>query len=196
MNGMGSDDAIPLDTLKESYCLIERAADSIESFFTLAEEGSEVEIVSKDRLTSRINRIRSRRPIITETKEAALPPGMEHLKNLYVHSIYTDGSWLTKHSLSSLLLGNSESVTAGAMVLHTNRGLLTVKINLDIDTRSAYDAEVISLLLAHELSAGMRDVKVWSDCESAIRCLNGGGLVLTDNSSQVGRSLQTYNSSR
>ena len=71
MKGMGSDDAIPLDTLKESYCLIERAADSIESFFTLAEEGSEVEIVSKDRLTSRINRIRSRRPIIPETKEAA-----------------------------------------------------------------------------------------------------------------------------
>jgi hypothetical protein len=60
--------------------------------------------------------------------------------------------------------------------LHTNRGLLTVKINLDVDTRSAYDAEVIALLLAHELSAGAREVKVWSDCESAIKCLNGGGL--------------------
>ena len=61
------------------------------------------------------------------------------------------------------------------MVLHTNRGLFTIKIDLDVDTKSAFDAEVISLLLAHEMSSSRR-INIWSDCSSAIKCLNGGGL--------------------
>jgi hypothetical protein len=46
---------------------------------------------------------------------------------------------------------------------------------MDLETNSAYDAEVISLLVAHEMSKD-RTVKIWSDCSSAIKCLNGGGL--------------------
>jgi hypothetical protein len=46
---------------------------------------------------------------------------------------------------------------------------------MDLETNSAYDAEVISLLVAHELAKD-RPVKVWTDCSSAIKCLNGGGL--------------------
>jgi hypothetical protein len=50
-----------------------------------------------------------------------------------------------------------------------------VKVDLDVDVRSAFDAEVISLVIAHEM-AGQRNVNIWSDCNSAIKCLNGGGL--------------------
>jgi hypothetical protein len=72
-------------------------------------------------------------------------------------------------------LNQGEIKAGGAIVLHTNRGLLTVKVTMDVDIRSAFDAEVISLLIAHEMSGG-KDVTIWSDCNSAIKCLNGGGL--------------------
>jgi hypothetical protein len=42
---------------------------------------------------------------------------------------------------------------------------------MDIDCDSAYDAELISLLIAHEV-AGSRTVTVWSDCEAAMKRLN------------------------
>jgi hypothetical protein len=97
------------------------------------------------------------------------------LSGLYFHSIYTDGSWQVKHTLSSLLLNRGVVETAGAIVLHTNRGLFPVKIEMDVETNSAYDAEVVALLVAHELAKD-RVVKIWTDCSSAIKCLNGGGL--------------------
>ncbi len=71
---------------------------------------------------------------------------------LFFHSIYMDGSWRVKHTLSSLLLNIGEVETAGAIVLHTNRGLFPIKVEMDLETNSAYDAKVISLLVAHELS--------------------------------------------
>ena len=80
-----------------------------------------------------------------------------------------------KHTLSSLLLNRGEVETAGSIVLHTNRGLYPVRVDMDVETNSAYDAEVVSLLIAHELARD-RVVKICSDCSSAIKCLNGGGL--------------------
>ena len=34
---------------------------------------------------------------------------------------------------------------------------------------------LVSLVIAHEIS-GCRETTIWSDCNSAIKCLNGGGL--------------------
>ena len=46
---------------------------------------------------------------------------------------------------------------------------------MDIDVCSAYEAELVSLLIAHELSKG-RAVTIWTDCEAAMKRLNGAGL--------------------
>jgi hypothetical protein len=100
---------------------------------------------------------------------------MTNFEGLFFRSMYTDGSWARSHSLHSLLLNQGVVKTGGASVIHTNRGLLTVKISMDVDVKSAFDAEVVSLLIAHEI-AGNREVAIWSDCNSAIKCLNGGGL--------------------
>ena len=77
--------------------------------------------------------------------------------------------------MASLLLGNGKVKTAGALVLHTLRGMVNVKVIMDIDVCSAYEAELVSLLIAHELSKG-RAVTIWTDCEAAMKRLNGAGL--------------------
>jgi hypothetical protein len=100
---------------------------------------------------------------------------MDEIRQLHFHSIYTDCFWSKSHTLSSLLLNTGSVHSGGAIVLHTPRGLFTVKVDLDIEIKSAFDAEVISLLLAHEISSNRR-TNIWSDCSSAIKCLNGGGL--------------------
>jgi hypothetical protein len=46
---------------------------------------------------------------------------------------------------------------------------------MDIETKSAYDPEVISLLIASEIARD-RKISIWTDCSAAIKCLNGGGL--------------------
>jgi hypothetical protein len=60
-------------------------------------------------------------------------------------------------------------------VLHTSRGLVTIKVEMDVEVKSAYDPEVISLLIASEIARD-RKISIWSDCSAAIKCLNGGGL--------------------
>ena len=95
--------------------------------------------------------------------------------DFYIHSIYTDGSWAVKHTISSFLLNTGEVSTAGAIILHTNRGLITVKVNMDLDSTSAFEPEVLSLLIAHEIARG-RKINIWTDCQAAIKTLNGGKL--------------------
>jgi hypothetical protein len=53
--------------------------------------------------------------------------------------------------------------------------MVNVKVIMDIDVHSAYEAELVSLLIAHELSKG-RPITIWTDCESAMKRLNGAGL--------------------
>ena len=53
--------------------------------------------------------------------------------------------------------------------------MITIRVDMDLDTVSAYEPEVLSLLIAHEIVRD-RKVNIWTDCQSAIRTLNGGGL--------------------
>jgi hypothetical protein len=53
--------------------------------------------------------------------------------------------------------------------------MIAIKVNMDIDTVSAFEPEVISLLIAHEIVKG-RNVPIWTDCQSAIKTLNSGNL--------------------
>ena len=53
--------------------------------------------------------------------------------------------------------------------------MILVRITMDIASGSAYDAEVISLLVAHEI-AGDRPIDIWSDCEAAMKRLRSRNL--------------------
>ena len=57
----------------------------------------------------------------------------------------------------------------------SNRGMLTIKVVMDIEVGGAFEAELVSLLIAHELSNNRR-ITIWTDCEAALKRLNGGGL--------------------
>jgi len=92
--------------------------------------------------------------------------------NTYFTEAYTDGSWKVENTVSSFLLGCGKPTTAGAIVLKTLRGLLTIKVNMDIDVKGAFESEVVSLMIAHELSNG-RSTTIWTDCEAAIKSLSG-----------------------
>jgi hypothetical protein len=128
--------------------------------------------VEKTILSSKIVEVRNRRPdrhshsITTHT----VPPSLE---NMFFMEAYTDGSWMVQHSLSSFLLGNSTPMTAGAVVLRTTRGMVTIRVEMDINSKSAFESEVVSLLIAHELSNG-RPTNIWTDCEAALKALCGG----------------------
>ena len=65
--------------------------------------------------------------------------------------------------------------TAGALAVLTNRGLILIRITMDIISGSAYDAEVVSLLITHEI-AGKRSIDIWSDCEAAMKRLRSRNL--------------------
>ena len=115
-----------------------------------------------------------RTPTITHPQPPS-DPELQLFDDYYIHSIYTDGSWAVKHTLSSFLLNAGEVSTAGAIVLHTNRGLITVKVDMDLDTSSAFEPEVLSLLIPHEISRGEK-INIWTDFQFAIKTLNGGKL--------------------
>jgi hypothetical protein len=172
---MGSEVKITMVELLESVILVERSPDKVISTHKIAQEGPALNIVELEALSSTVVTTRNRRLALPPPSAPHLPSGMEKIESLYFHSIYTDGSWTKTYSLPSLLLNSGSIVTGGAIVLHTNRGLLSIKVDIDVEVNSAFDAEVISLLIAHEMASGRR-VDIWSDCSSAIKCLNGGGL--------------------
>jgi hypothetical protein len=173
--GLGSDCKINISDLSRSRELVERTKDTIESFHSISEEGNNLSIVKTERLHSKIVGIRNRIPQCVSSTHTPELLELEKIRRLHCHAIYTDGSRSTRNTISSLLLGSGETATNGAIVLHTNRGMVTIKVEMDVETKSAYDPEVVSLLIAHEI-AGDRKIPIWSDCSAAIKCLNGGGL--------------------
>ena len=46
---------------------------------------------------------------------------------------------------------------------------------MDLDSTSAFELEVLSLLIAHEIARGKK-INIWTDCQAAIKTLNGGKL--------------------
>ena len=68
------------------------------------------------------------------------PNDLSFLDGYHFKALYTDGSWTNDNTLSSLLLGNGKVKTAGAIAVHTTRGMILIKIDMDIEADSAYDA--------------------------------------------------------
>ncbi len=58
------------------------------------------------------------------------------------------------------------------MVLSKGNKFLTIKVDIDVETTSAFEAELISLLVAIEI-AGHVDVRIYSDCKAALSILLG-----------------------
>ncbi len=162
-NGMGTGFSLPLSRLETSTMLIERNKDGFAPV-------SSDPLCLNQKLVSTISHIRNRRPVRHSHVNPA--PNPASLLNTYFMEAYTDGSWKTEHTVSSFLLGCGKPTTAGAIVLKTLRGMLTIKVNMDIEVKGAFESEVVSLLIAHELSNG-RSTTIWSDCEAAIKALTG-----------------------
>ena len=175
MKGMCSNCKVTLTDLLGSSELIERSPDSIIPSYTILEDGCSLNIVKREQLVSSIIRVVPRKPLPWIPHSDPTFSELEDLRSLYFHSIYTDGSRAVNHTYSSFLLGTSRVTTAGAIVLHTNRGLFPIKVEMDIESTSAYDPELVSLLIAQEI-AGDRLVTAWSDCSAAIKCVISGNL--------------------
>ena len=175
--GLGTNLTISKEDLSHSVKLIEREPEprTMEKRSIVVSDDNRDQIVTRDTLTSKISGIRNRSPKFNPPR--VKPPSTSHkeLENIHFDAVYTDGSWSRTDTVSSLLLGCGAIKTAGALVLHTPRGMINVKVVMDIDVHSAYEAELISLLIAHELSKG-RPITIWTDCESAMKRLNGAGL--------------------
>ena len=110
--------------------------------------------LSKETFTSNISGIRNRSPKFNQPR--VKPPSTAHrgLESIHFNAVYTDGSWARTDTVASLILGNGTVKTAGALVLHTPLSMVNVKMVMDIDVHSAYEAERVSLLIAHGLSKG------------------------------------------
>ena len=171
--GLGSDTRVLLSTITQSTALIERSEDEMIKIPSM--DPSYIGLPCEE-LQSTVIRTRNRSPIVDShawlTEE---PQVITVTKDLYIAAAYTDGSWCTTHTLSSFLLNTGVVKSAGAIVLLTVFGLLTIRVEIDIDHVSAFVPEVLSLLIAHEIVKG-RSISIWSDCEAAIKSLNGGCL--------------------
>jgi hypothetical protein len=87
-------------------------------------------------------------------------------------TIYTDGSWKESITLRDHLSGRRTVEAGGAVILGKGEKYLCLHIRIDLDTDSAFEVEMISLLVAIEI-AGSRDITIYSDCKSALSLLNG-----------------------
>ena len=105
------------------------------------------QIISRDTLTSEISCIRNRSPKFNPPRSKPASVAHKGLESIYFNTVYTDGSWARSNTVASLLLGNGRVKTAGSLVLHTLQGMVNVKVVMDIDVCSAYEAELVSLLL-------------------------------------------------
>ena len=173
--GHGTRLTVSLAELSLSRALIERSPDFLVPTREIVEVQDALAIRKIDTLTSRIVNVRNRFPDVHRPNATAVASGLQYFKDLRILSIYTDGSWSRQDTISSLLLGNGKVNTAGAIAVHTNRGMILVRITMDVLSGSAYDAEVISLLIAHEI-AGDRSIDIWSDCEAAMKRLRSRNL--------------------
>ena len=156
--GLGSRVTVKLTNLMTANTLVERSHD------TLGGESCT--------LRSRVVELRLRTP--SDSPRLFPPmssPGCGIWKGPPPTAIFTDGSWKEKHTLGSFLLNKGEVTKGGAVVLQIGNKLVPIYVDIDISVKSAYEIEMLCLIIAHELARGI-NITVWSDCKSAISTLN------------------------
>ena len=70
--------------------------------------------------------------------------------------VYTDGSWATDRTVSQFLLGKFDKRAAGAIVLSDGETWVhRLQVDIDVDVNSAFDVEMICILIANEIAASL-----------------------------------------
>ena len=70
-------------------------------------------------------------------------------------TIYTDGSWKERASMKDFLSGKREIIAGGAVVLRKGDKYFPIYVEMDIELDSAFEAELISLLIAISMALDM-----------------------------------------
>ena len=108
--------------------------------------------------------------------------------------VSTDGSWATDRTLDQFLLGKSDRKAGGAIILSDGESWVhRLHVDIDVEVNSAFDVELISILIANEIAASLGSkVVIHSDCQAAINVANGGyseGFLNTINAWTKGREV-------
>ena len=84
--------------------------------------------------------------------------------------VYTDGSWATDRTLNQFLLGKFDKRAAGAIILSDGETWVhRLQVDMDVEVNSAFDVELICILIANKIAASLRSkVVIHSDCQAAI----------------------------
>ena len=123
-------------------------------------------------ITKKITKILDRSPLIVNpTKPLYVGPSLEFY-GFEFDTIYTDGSWKQSITIWDHLSGRKKVSAGGAVILGKGKKYCCIHINIDIETESSFEVELISLLIAIDIAGG-RDVTIYSDCKSALAILNG-----------------------
>ena len=90
--------------------------------------------------------------------------------------VYTDGSWATERTLDQFLLGKFDKRAGGAIILSDGMTWVhRLQVGIDVEVTSAFDVELICILIANEIAASLGSkVVIHSDCQAAINVANGG----------------------
>jgi hypothetical protein len=122
--------------------------------------------------TRKITKLMKRVPILIKPERPMYAGDALQFSGFEYDTIYTDGSWKESLTLRDVLSGKRTVKAGGAVILGKGDRYLCIHVAIDIETESAFEVEMISLLIAIDI-AGTRDVTIYSDCKSALSLLNG-----------------------
>ncbi len=108
---MGTDLHVSYMDILRSRTLVERSKDEIRKVNQIINSGEDLVIDTARMLFSSVVAMSPRTPTMTHP-QPPLDPELHRCNNYYIHSIYTDGSWAVKHTLSSFLLNTGEVATS------------------------------------------------------------------------------------
>jgi hypothetical protein len=109
-----------------------------------------------------VSQMLRRTPEITRPSNPPFIGSWGVFKGFEFDTVYTDGSWKERCSLREFLGGISDIKAGGAIVLAKGDKFLCIRIEMDVETESAFDTEMISLLIAIDICGG-KDVTIYSD---------------------------------
>jgi len=94
---------------------------------------------------------------------------------IFTH-IYTDGSYKEEADWGEYLLGDVRRQAGGAVILSDGKSWYhRIFVEIDMEVSDAGQVEVICLLLACEMAKAQgNEVIIGSDCENALKVVNGG----------------------
>jgi ribonuclease HI len=125
------------------------------------------------KITKKITNLMERKPVLCKPVPPAYTGNNLVFEGFEFDTIYTDGSWKENSTLRGHLAGRNRVTAGGAVVLGKGDKFFCISVDIDFETESAFEIEMVSLLVAIDI-AGPRSVTIYSDCKSALTVLVGG----------------------